>query len=91
MMWVCETLYSMQDLHGLDLNDFISELSLWREDGFTNIDLGDTMFFVKRLETSSECKDRKRREKDDAIKFKAKKEAEERKLYLKLKKKYEGV
>lgn len=89
-LWLCESVYSMKDLKGLDLNEFISELTLWRDDGWTNIDWGDTMFFAKRQESVSERKNRKQREKDEARFAKKEKESEERKLYAKLKKKYGG-
>lgn len=98
-VWMSEAVYSMAELRGLDLAEFISELTLWKDDGFTNIDWevvgldggnASAMFFVQRQESDSDRKERKQREKAEALVVKAKKESEERKLYAKLKKKYGG-
>lgn len=88
-LWICEFSFEKSALDGLALEDLIEELKAFKEDGFTHcggfVDYNGVDYLsVKRLETNEDAKRRKDQEK-------TKKETEERKLYAKLKKKYEGV
>lgn len=83
--WICEFSFEKDVLDGLTLVEFIDELKAFQEEGFTHcggfVDYNGVDYLsVKRLESNEDAKKRKDQEK-----------SEERKLYAKLKKKYEGV